>query len=148
MSDTARGLLTAALLSSTALGVYVWMLTRQDATGPERLVGQLRIAQWAALALAAMGASSIGLTVANEGAPLGTLEVTLGLAFVVGAGVVLRREPREALFLVAAGFVLHALTDIAHRPGGLAPIAPHWYAVASAIYDLYFAALCYWAARR
>jgi hypothetical protein len=148
VSDTARVLLTAALLSGTALGVYVWMLTRQDSTGPERLIGQLRVAQWGALALAVMGATSIGLAIASEMAPLGTLEVTIGVGFIVIAAVVLQREPREALLLVAGGFVLHALADIAHRPGGLTPIAPHWYAVGSAISDIYFAAVCYWATRR
>jgi len=147
VSDTARALLTAALLSSTALGVYVWSLTRLDSTGPERLLGQLRLGQWAALALAAAGAVSIGLAIANETAPLGTVEVTLGAGFIVIAALVLRREPREALFLLAGGFVLHALVDIAHRPGGLTPLGPRWYAVGSAICDLYFAAVCYWAAR-
>src|SRR6185437_6302914 len=85
VSDTARVLLTAGLLSSTALGVYVWILTRQDSAGPERLIAQMRVAQWAALALASMGASSIGLTIANEAAPLGPIEVTLGFAFIVVA---------------------------------------------------------------
>jgi hypothetical protein len=148
VSDTARVLLTAALLSSTALGVYVWMLTRLDSDGPERLIGQLRLAQWAALALAATGAVSIGLAIANETAPLGTVEVAINVGFMVIAALVLQREPRSALFLVAGGFVLHALTDIAHRPGGLTPIAPHWYAVGGAICDLYFAAACYWVARK
>ena len=148
MSDTARVLLTAALLSSAALGAYLWTLARLDSAGPERLIGQLRLAQWAALALAAKGAVSIGLAIANETAPLGTVEITIGVAFIVIAGLVLQREPREALWLVAGGFVLHALADIAHRPGGLTPIAPHWYAVGSAVCDLYFAAVCYWAARK
>ena len=52
------------------------------------------------------------------------------MAFVLLSGLVLLREPREGLFLVAAGFVLHALVDIAHRPGWLSPdLAPRWYVV-------------------
>jgi hypothetical protein len=148
VSDTARALLTFALLSSTALGVYVWKLSRLDAAGPDRLVGLLRLAQWAALALAALGAVSIGSTIAHEAAPLGTIEVTLGLAFIVIGAVVLHREPREALLLAAGAFVLHALVTLAHRPNGLPPIAPAWYTAGSAIYDLFFAAACYWARRQ
>ena len=148
MTDTARVLLTAALLSSTALGVFVWMLSRVDPAGPERLIGQLRLAQWGALTLAATGAVSIGLAIASEGDPFGAIEVTSGVAFIVVAALVVQREPREALLLAAAGFILHALVDIAHRPGGLAPIAPHWYAVGCAVYNVYFAAVCYWATRK
>jgi hypothetical protein len=148
VSDTARALLTFALLSSTALGVYVWKLSRLDPGGPDRLVGQLRLAQWSALVLAATGAVSIGSTIAHETAPFGTLEVTLGVAFVVLAAVVLHREPREALLLAAGAFVLHALATLAHRPNGLSPVAPGWYTAGSAIYDLFFAAVCYWARRR
>jgi hypothetical protein len=147
VSDTARALLTFALLSSTALGVYVRKLSRLDSGGPDRLVGQLRLAQWAALVLAAMGSVPIGSTIAHEAAPLGTLEVTLGLAFIVAAAVVLLREPREALLLAAGAFVLCALVTLAHRPSGLPPIAPGWYTAGSAIYALFFAAVCYWARR-
>lgn len=148
MSDTARVLLTATLLSSTALGVYVWKLTRLDPSGPERLIAQLRLAQWAALALASLGAVSIGLSAANDTAPFGPLEVTLGLAFVVLAALVLQREPREALLLAAAAFVLQALFNLAHRPQGLTPMAPAWYSAGCAIYDVFLAAVCYWARRK
>jgi len=148
VSDTARSLLTAALLSSTALGAYVWTLSRLDPAGPERLIAQFRLAQWAALALAALGAVSIGLAAANETAPFGTLEVTLGLAFVIVAALILQREPREALLLAAGAFVLHAIFNLAHRPRGLAPMAPAWYTAGGAIYDLLLAALCYWGRRK
>jgi hypothetical protein len=147
VSDTARVLLTAAVLSSTALGVYVWKLTRPDVDGAERLIGQLRLAQWAALVLAATGAVSIGLAVANSAVLLGTVEVTIGVAFVILAGFVLTRDPREALLVCVGGFILHAFVDVAHRPGLLAPLAPAWYFAGCAIYDVYFAAICYWARR-
>lgn len=148
MSDTARVLLTAALLSSTALGVYVWTLTRLDPAGPDRLVGQLRLAQWAALALAGNGGVSIGLAVANDAGPFGAVEVTFACAFIVIAAVVLHREPREALLVATAAFVLHALVTLAHRPRMLAPLAPAWYIAGTAIYDVFFAAMCYWTRRR
>jgi hypothetical protein len=149
VSDTARVLLTASALTLSGLALYTWRLTRLDATGPERLVGQFRLTQYAALLLAATAAVSIGLAIANESAPFGTVEVTLAVAFILLSGFVLHREPRDGLFLVAGGFVLHALTDIAHRPGLLWPgYAPRWFAVGCAVFDLSIAALCYWAARR
>lgn len=148
MTDTARVLLTAAVLAATALAVYVRRLTRPETAGPARLVGQLRLAQWAALALAALGAASIGFAVAHETSPFGTVEVTLGLAFVVLAGIILQREPRDALLLAAGGFVIHALVSMAHRPGGLDPLAPAWFMAGCAVFDVFFAGLCYWARRR
>jgi hypothetical protein len=148
VSDTARVLLTAAVLSASASGMFVWRLSRLDPAGPERLIAQLRLAQWAALLLAATGAMAIGLAVANESVPFGAIEVTLGAGFIVLAAVVLGRDPRDGLLLVTAGFLAHALTQIAHQPDLLWPnLAPHWYAVGCAIFDLYIAALCYWARR-
>ena len=148
MSDLARVLLTATILSATASGAYVWRLTRLDEAGPERLIGQLRLAQGAALALAALGAVSIGLAVAHDPSALGSVEVTLGLAFVVFAALVLQREPREALLLAVAGFVAHALLNLAHRPGGLDPVAPPWFSAGGSVFDVFLAGLCYWARRR
>jgi hypothetical protein len=147
VSDSARVLLVAAVLSITALATFAVRLARLE-EGAERLIGQLRLAQRCALALAAIGAVPIGFVIIQEHAPLGNLEITIALAFVVLAGLVLQREPREALQLAAGGFVAHALLDIAHRPGVLDPVGPHWYAVGCAIYNVCFAAVCYWARRR
>src|SRR5262249_53176614 len=136
-------------LTLSGLALYTWRITRLDATGPERLVGQLRLTQYAALLLAATAAVSIGLAIPNENAPLGTGQVKIALAVLLLAGVVLPRAPPDGLFLGAGGFVLHALTDIAHRPGLLWPgYAPRWFAVGCAVFDISIAALCYWAARR
>lgn len=149
MTDTARVLMTAAVLAASATGFFTWRLGQLDASGPQRLIASLRLAQWAALLLAATGAVSIGLAVAQDAMPSGTIEVTLGIAFVLLGGLVLNREPREALLVAAGGFVAHALVNIAHRPGLLEPsLAPRWYAVGCAVLDLYIAALCYWARRR
>ena len=147
MPETARVLLTAAVLSATALGAFVWKLTRPDLDGAERLIGQLRLAQWAALVLSATGSVSIGLAVANAGVPFGTVEITVGMACVILAGFVLTRDPREALLVCVAAFVAHALVDLAHRPGMLTPMAPAWYLAGCAIYDIFLAAICYWARR-
>jgi hypothetical protein len=149
MTDTARVLLTAAVLSGSALGVLAWRVGRTDASAPERLVGELRLAQWAALLLAATSGLPMGLAVALPSMPDAHLDAAIGVAFVGLAGIVLLRDPREGLFLAAAAFVLHALVDLAHRPGWLsAELAPRWYVVGCASYDVYVAALCYWARRR
>jgi hypothetical protein len=148
VSDTARILLTTALLSGSAFAMFVWQLTRLDVGGPDRLVAQLRLAQWGALLLAAIAGISLGLTIAHDEGPFGSLEVALSAAFLIVAAVAMLREPRSALYVLAIAFVLHALFEIAHRPGALPSVAPRWYAVGSSIYDVYIAAFCYWAARR
>ena len=129
--------------------MFGWRVSRLDPAEPERLVGELRLAQWAALLLALTAGSSIGLAVAAEHIPSGTIEVTLGVGFALVASLILTREPRDALLLAAAGFVAHALVDIAHRPGLLSPaLIPRWYAVACAIFDVVVGAVCYWVRRR
>jgi hypothetical protein len=149
MTDTARVLLTAAALSASALGMLVWRVARLDPSQPERLIGQLRVSQWAAVLLAATGGVPIGLTVAQPLVPAGHLDAAIGVVFIGVAGLILLRDPREGLVLAAGAFGLHALVDIAHRPGWLSPdLAPRWFIVGCAIYDLFLAAACYWARRR
>jgi hypothetical protein len=129
--------------------MLAWRVARLDPSLPDRLIGELRLARWAAILLAAVGAISVGLAVARPDVSAGNADVALGVVFVGWAGVVLQREPREGLLLAAVAFVIHALLNIAHRPGWLSPeIAPHWYTVGCAIYDVYIAALCWWARRR
>ena len=148
MTDTARVLLTAGVTSASAFAAFAWHLTRSD-TAPERLVGQLRLAQLAAVLLAAMGGLSIGLAVGSEAIQTGTIDLTAGVAFAILAGVILRLEPRDALLVAAGGFLLQALVDLSHRPGWLSTdLAPRWYIIGSAIYDVFLAAVCYWARRR
>ena len=149
MPDTARALLTAALLSGSALAALTLRLQRTDPDSTERVVGELHVMRWIAVILAATGALTAGLAVARATPPMGALEVTIGVAFIAIAGVTLAWHPRQGLLISAGAFVLHALVDIAHRPGLLSPeIAPRWFTVGCAIYDVYVAAVCYWAQRR
>jgi hypothetical protein len=149
VSDLARLLLTGSVLSLIALGTLGWRVTRLEATHPGRLVGQLRLAQWAAVVLAAMGAIPIGLALAAPGVRLAHLDAAIGVMFVGIAGLVLPRDPREGLLLLVGSFLLHALLDIAHRPGWLAQgLGPPWFMAGSATYDVCLAALCYWARGR
>ena len=149
MSETVRALIAIALLSGSALTVFVWRLGRLDAAEPERLIGELRFAQWMALALAAVGGAWLGIAAVRAPAGYGAVEVTLALATILFAGWTLQRETRQSLLLLCAAFVVHALIDVAHRPGWLAEdLAPRWFTMGCAAYDICLAALCYWAQRR
>lgn len=148
MSDTARVLLTAAVLSAAAIATLAWRLVRLDADEAERLIGELRLMQWAAVLLAAVSAIPMGLAIAAQ-APLAHLDIALGAIFVGLAGFLLQRDPREGLLVACAAFLTHALLDIAHRPGWLAAdLAPRWYTIGCAIHNVLLAAICYRARRR
>ena len=150
LTDTARVLLTAAVLSAGALAILAWQVTKTDSHAPARLIGQLRLSQVAAMLLAATGALPIGLAIAA--APtvqLAHLDAALGVIFVVLAGLVLQRDPRQGLLIAALAFIAHALVDLAHRPGLLSPaLGPRWFFVSCAVYDVLVAAICYWGQRR
>ena len=136
------------MLTGTSFGFFAWRLSRIDPSQPERLIGELRLSQIAAVLLATMGAMAAILALAAEPAPGANFEAAIGIAFVVLAGVLLFRHPREALIIAFAGVLTHAFVDLAHRPGLLSPeVVPRWYAVTCATYGLYLAAVCYWARR-
>ena len=148
MTDTARVLVTAALLSAGAMAWVAWRVRGTDAGDPARLIGQLRLAQLGALLIAAIGAMSIGLAQNAGDQPLVHLDAAIGVAFVGIAWIIVRRDPREGLLLAVGAFVLHALIDLAHRPGWLTPdIASREVLVGSAVYDVCLAAVCYGARR-
>jgi hypothetical protein len=145
VTGTVGLLLVAFVLSGLALGSYAWRVTRIDSSQPDRLIGELRLAQWTALLYAATGGTWIGLAVIAQADLLANIDLLLGVTAVVLAAFVLRLEPRAALLTLAIAFVAHALLDIAHRPGGLSPtIAPQRFIVGCAAYDIYLAALCFW----
>ncbi len=149
MDDTGRLVITAFVLTGSALGVFAWRVSAIDPSQPQRLIGELRLAQAMAILLAVTGGAWLGLAVAASREPLAGLDVTMSAAVVVVAAFSLVSDPRPALAVLAAVFMAHALVDVAHRPGWLSPaVAPRWFAVGCAAYDVYLAALCYWARRR
>jgi hypothetical protein len=149
VTDTARLLLVAAALSASALAVFVWRLLRIDAADPARLIGELRLAQSAAILLAFTGGAWLGLGVAHEAELLSGVDLSIAIVYAILAIVVLQLEPRQALLVLAGAFVVHALVDIGHRPDGLSTtIAPRWFIVGCAAFDVYVGALCFWARRR
>jgi hypothetical protein len=149
VSDSSRVLLVAAVVSAVALAVFAAQISRTETATPSRLIGQMRLAQWAALLLATSSGITLGFVVAAGSGPLVSLDTALAIILAGAAALALQREPRAALLVVTAGLVAHALVTIAHRPGWLpADALPRWYAVGSATYDTAIAGICAWTWRR
>jgi hypothetical protein len=123
-------------------------LTRTE-TGPVRLIGELRLSQWAALTLAVIGGAWLGISAGRPGDERAGFDITIACATILFAGWTLQRDTRQSLLLLAGAFLVHALLDTAHRPGWLSPdLAPRWLVVGCAAYNVYMAVLCVWAQRR
>lgn len=149
MNDTARALLVAAVLSGSGLGWFVWHLARIDPSQPERLIGELRFTQWMAVVLGVTAGAWVGLAAGAQTDYLSGLDITLAAAYAVFAAWVMQRDTRVGLVALSVALVAHALIDVAHRPGGLSPdLAPRWFTVGCAAYNVYLAALCFWVQRR
>ena len=149
MSETIWLVLVAGILSASAVTMAAWQIARTDPRLSDRVVGELGLARWAGIFVAAVGGTWIGLSAARPDLALAHLDAALGVVFVGLGGVVLQREPREGLLLASGLFLGHALLTIAHRPGWLsAEVAPHWFTVGCAIYDVYLAGLYFWVWRR
>jgi hypothetical protein len=144
ISDAARALLMVGLALTTGFTWMVLRTLRLPTSSPDRLVAELRMAQFAAVMLALMAGASIGLTAANETRPDVAVEAAVALAFFAVATIAPLRDPREALTVLALAFGAHALVDISHRPGLLPDqLAPRWFVVGCAIHNLFAAVLCY-----
>ena len=148
MTDAARTLLVAAVLCVVAAATFVARLRRHEPESHERLIGELRAANAAALLLGATGAATLGFAV-TSGAATAALELALALLIIGVAGVLFTRAPREALRWCAIAFLAHALLDIGHRPGWLSTdLFPRSYLIGSALYDGCVAGLCFLARQR
>jgi hypothetical protein len=132
-----------------ALGVgFTWFAIRTasiPASSPERLVAELRLGQVAALLLTLSAGVYVGFAVVHEAQPGVGFDVALALGFFVLAALTLVKDPRHALTMLALAFAAHAMLDIGHRPGWILPegIAPRWYSLGCAVFDVYIGALCY-----
>lgn len=148
MTDTARVLLTAGILSAVGLAAFAWRLTRAGRSSHEYLIDQLKLSQWAALLLAGVGAASIGMAVASAAVPGALVEATGGILAVTSGVLLLRLEPRDALLGAGLLFLVHAFFTWAHRPAMLtAEFVPQWWTLGLTLYDVHIAALCLLARR-
>jgi hypothetical protein len=140
--------LRTVIIAFGALGLgLAWQSIRTAAiptVSPERLIAELRLAQMAALLLTLSAGAYIGFAVVHDNEPGVGLDIALSVGFLLLAAVTMLRDPRQALTIVALAFAAHAVVDVAHRPGLLADgLAPRWYAIGCAVYDVFIAAVCY-----
>ncbi len=127
---------TAAWLS---LGAW-----RAEPTSGQRLVAELRLAQFAALLLTLTAAVPMGFALAHDDVTGTGLVVAIAAACFAVAALVTTWEPVRALTALAAAWGAHAAAGLAHAAGLLPPeIVPGWYPPASATYDVLMAVLCY-----
>jgi len=145
MTEGLRTVAVAFIGLAAGLSWYAFRTSSIPTSSPDRLVAELRLAQFAALLLAMTAGAYVGVAVENETMIGVGLDIALAIGFLVVAATTLVRDPRQSLVIIALAFAAHAVVDVAHQPGGLLPhdIAPRWYLMSCAIYDLYIAALCY-----
>lgn len=126
---------------------FTWLSVRTAAlpvSTPQRLIDELRLAQMAALLLTLTAGAYLGFAVVRENEPGVGLDIALAIGFLIAAGTSMIKDPRQALTILALAFAAHAVLDVAHRPGLLPDaLAPRWYAVGCAVYDVFIGALCY-----
>ena len=144
MSEALRTTLVAFAGLAAA---FTWQSIRAasiPASSPQRLVEDLRLAQMAALLLTLTAGAYIGFAVVREHEPGTGFDIAIAVAFLLVSALTMVRDPRQALTIIALAFAAHAIVDVAHRPGLLPEgLAPRWYAVGCAVYDVVIGAVCY-----
>ena len=144
MSEALR---TALIGFGSLAAGFTWLSARTAAlptSTPQRLIDELRLAQLAALLLTLTAGAYIGFAVVREYEPGVGLDVALAVSFLLVAAVTMVKDPRQALTIIALAFAAHAVLDVAHRPGMLPDaLAPRWYSIGCAVYDVYVGAICY-----
>lgn len=144
MSEGTRTLLVAALAFVAGFSFQSIRTAAIPVASPERLISELRLAQVAALLLTLTAGAYVGFAAANDTRAGVGLDIALSVGFFVLAAYTLTCDPRQSLTLLALAFGAHAVIDIAHRPGMLPDgLAPQWYTVGCASYDVLVGALCY-----
>ena len=145
MTEAARSIVVAFALIGSGMTWQAIQSARVPVSSPDRLVAELRLAQLAALLLALSAGAYIGLAVAHEALAGVGFDIALAAGFFVVAASTMVRDPRQALTILALAFAAHAIVDVTHRPGWPLPdgVAPRWYSIWCAVYDVYIGALCY-----
>ncbi len=145
VSEGLRTISVAAAAMGAALTWYALKTASIPTSSPERLVGELRLSQFAALLLTLSAGAYVGVAAVHQSRLGIGLDVALATGFLVVAAVAMLREPRQALTVLSLGFAAHAVLDLAHRPGLLPEgIVPPWYSIGCAVFDVYIGALCYY----
>jgi uncharacterized membrane protein YhdT len=144
MSEALRTFLVAAVALGAGFSLQSLRTAAIPVASPDRLVAELRLAQIGALVLTLVAGAYLGFAAAHEARVGVGLDIAFTAGFFVLAAYTLTCDPRQALTLLALGFAGHAILDIAHRPGVLPDgLAPQWYTVGCATFDVLIGALCY-----
>jgi hypothetical protein len=144
MTDAVRALLVASIALAIAVIRLSVNATRADTGSPQRLIAELRLAQFAALLLVLTAGVYVGFALAHASDTGSGLDVALGVGFLVVASVAVTQDPGLALTLLAVAFAGHAGVDLLHSADILpAGSLPDWYGTACAMYDVGIAAVCY-----
>src|SRR5262245_29582169 len=99
--------------------------------------------------LAAVGGAWLSLAAVRSTQLPGGVDLTIAIALIVLGALTLQRETRQALTILCIAFLAHAIIDTAHRPGLLdAGLAPRWFTLGCAGFNLFLSALCFMAVRR
>ena len=144
MTEAIRALVFGTAALGAALAWLSFATARVNVSAPERLIAELRLAQFSALLLMLATGIYVGLAIANDEAPGAGLDIALAIGFFVVAALATTWEPRRALTTLAIAWGAHGGLDLAHTVDLLpSAVAPPWYPTACAIYDVVMAGLCY-----
>ena len=144
MTEAIRALAFGSVALALALGRLAVSAVRLDVASPDRLVAELRLAQFAALALVLSSGVYVGLAVAHDATAGTGLDIALAIGFFVVAAIATTCEPTRALTILAVAWGGHGLVGLVHVADILpTAIVPPWYPTAGAIYDVCVAGICY-----
>ena len=144
LNDADLALMVACVGMALALLRLSLAASRADPSAADRLVAELRLAQFAALILVLTAGVYVGFALAHGASAGSGIDVALAVWFLVLASVAITQEPGHALTILALGFAGHAMLDLLHGAGTLPSNAlPNWYSTACAIYDVGIAGVCY-----
>ena len=144
MTEAFRATLIGSAGLGFALGWLAWRAARLDVRAPDRLILELRLAQFSALLLVLVAGIYIGLALAHEETAGAGLDIAIAVGFFVAAGVITTWEPTQALTALAMAWAAHGLVDLAHITNLLpSTVVPSWYATGCAVYDVVVATICY-----
>jgi hypothetical protein len=144
MSEALRTAIVGGVLLASWFTWHAWKTAAIPIASPDRLIAELRLAQMAALLLALVAGAYVGFAVVHESQTGSGIDIALAIGFFLVAATTMVRDPRQALTILALAFAAHAILDIAHQPGALPDgLAPRWYAVGCAVFDVYIGAITY-----
>ena len=144
MTEAFRALALGSLTLGLALGWLAYSAVRMEVTSPNRLVLELRLAQFSSLLLVLVAGIYVGFAVSYETTPGAGLDIALAIGFFVAGAIATTWEPTHALTALAIAWGAHGFIDLAHIADWLpSAIAPPWYPKACAIFNVTVASICY-----